>query len=336
MSKILLTGGLGYIGSHTAVALIAAGYEVVIVDNLINSQPSTLDSIAEIAGTKPAFYELDLRDKLKLSEVFEQNEIEAVIHFASLKAVGESVQKPLEYYDNNIGGATTLFQLMNEHEVHKLIFSSSATVYGDPLELPINESHPANRATNPYGQTKVVIEQIIRDWAVADKGLCAINLRYFNPIGAHESGKIGENPNGIPNNLLPYVAQVAAGKLDTVRVFGDDYDTPDGTGVRDYIHVVDLAEGHVKALEHLRPGCDVFNLGTSRGYSVLELIRAFEKASGKKIPYEVVARRPGDIAECYADATKANNELGWSASRTLEQGCEDSWHWQQSLTTQTH
>lgn len=328
--KILVTGGAGFIGSHTCVELLNAGYEVVVVDNLCNSKASVLARVSKITGKQLTFVEADVRDKSALAKIFRGQSISAVIHFAGLKAVGESVAKPLWYYDNNIGSTLTLCEVMAEHDVRNLVFSSSATVYGDPASVPINEDFPLS-ATNPYGRSKLMIEEILRDFHVADSRWNIALLRYFNPVGAHESGMIGEDPSGIPNNLLPYVSQVAVGKLAKLSVFGGDYPTVDGTGVRDYIHVVDLALGHLKALEKLKsqPGVVTCNLGTGQGYSVLEMVAAFGKACGKPVPYQIVARRPGDIAACYADPSKAKAELGWQAERGLEQMCADAWRWQQ-------
>ena len=327
--NILVTGGAGYIGSHTLIELLANGHDVTVVDNLSNSSEESLRRVGKITGSTIPFHEFDLRDEKSLDELFAGGHFDAVIHFAGLKAVGESVAKPLDYYRNNLDSTLTLLACMQKHAVKKLIFSSSATVYGTPDHLPLTEnSHVGEGITNPYGQTKFMIEQIIRDVAAADPDLEATILRYFNPVGAHESGLIGEDPNGIPNNLLPFVSQVAVGKLDKVNIFGDDYDTSDGTGVRDYIHVVDLARGHVAALEHSKPGVYTYNLGTGKGVSVLELIHAFEKASQKDIPYEIVERRPGDVAACYADPAKAERDLGWKAAMTIEQACADSWRWQ--------
>ena len=326
--SILVTGGAGYIGSHTVVELLNEGEDVIIVDNFVNSKPSAIEAIKKITNKKFQFYELDLRDKEGLNEVFDENkDITAVIHFAGLKAVGESVAKPIEYYDNNIYGTLVLLEVMKSHNVKKIIFSSSATVYGDPKEVPIKEDFPLS-ATNPYGQTKLMIERILNDVYVSDNEWSIILLRYFNPIGAHESGLIGENPNGIPNNLMPYINQVALGKLDHLNVFGNDYPTPDGTGVRDYIHVVDLANGHLKALERAEKitGVEAYNLGTGKGYSVLDIVKNFEKATGQKIKYEITPRRPGDIAECYADPSKAEKYLGWKAEKDLEQMCKDAWN----------
>lgn len=327
--RILVTGGIGYIGSHTCVELLNAGHEVVAVDNLCNSKISVLDRITQITGRTVAFYNLDVRDKKALSAVFDAHEIDAVIHFAGLKSVGESVAMPLQYYDNNVYGTLVLAEVMAEHHVFNLVFSSSATVYGDPASVPIREDFPLS-ATNPYGRSKLIVEEMLRDLPIARSDWKICLLRYFNPVGAHKSGLIGEDPNGIPNNLMPYVAQVAAGKLKELSVFGGDYPTPDGTGVRDYIHIVDLAIGHVLALNALaqKTGVVTYNLGTGRGYSVLELRAAFERACGKKVPYRIVARRPGDIAECYADPSLAAQELGWRAERDLDAMCEDSWRWQ--------
>jgi len=327
--KILVTGGAGYIGSHTCLELLQAGHEVVVVDNLSNSKEESLIRIQEISGKDLKFHRVDLLDREALDHLFAGADIDAVIHFAGLKAVGESVKIPLNYYHNNITGTLILCEVMGKHGVKNLVFSSSATVYGDPATVPITEDFPVS-ATNPYGRTKLMIEEILRDWYISDNSLNIALLRYFNPIGAHKSGRIGEDPNGIPNNLIPFISQVAVGKLPQLRVFGNDYPTPDGTGVRDYIHVVDLAIGHLRALEKLKtnPGVVTYNLGTGRGYSVLEVKTAFEKACGKKIPYELVERRPGDIAECYANPELANRELGWSADRQLEEMCADSWRWQ--------
>lgn len=328
--KILVTGGAGYIGSHTCVELLNEGYEVVIMDNLYNSSKKAVDRIQEITGKTVAFYEKDLLDRAGMDEIFSKEKIDAVIHFAGLKAVGESVQKPLEYYNNNITGTLNLCDVMRSHGVKNIIFSSSATVYGDPAQIPITEECPKGTCTNPYGWTKWMLEQILTDLHTADPEWNVILLRYFNPIGAHKSGKIGEDPKGIPNNLLPYVAQVAIGKLKCVGVFGNDYDTPDGTGVRDYIHVVDLAKGHVKAIKKLadKDGVNVYNLGTGNGYSVLQVIKAFEKACGHEIPYEIKPRRAGDIATCYSRCDKAREELGWEAQFGIEEMCADSWNWQ--------
>ena len=327
--SILVTGGAGFIGSHTAVELLNKGYDVIIVDNLVNSKESVIDSIKEITGKEPKFYNVDLLDKEKVDKIFDENkDIEAVIHFAALKAVGESVEKPILYYENNLQSTLVLVRAMQDHKVKRIVFSSSATVYGDPEKVPITEDMPVGAATNPYGETKVMIERILTDIYNADHEWSVMLLRYFNPIGAHESGLIGESPNGIPNNLMPYINQVALGKLDHLRVFGNDYDTPDGTGVRDYIHVVDLAKGHIKAIERCEKttGVETYNLGTGIGYSVLDIVKNFEKATGIKIKYEIAPRRAGDIAECYADPTKAEKVLGWKAEKDLEQMCKDSWN----------
>lgn len=328
---ILVTGGAGYIGSHTCVELLNAGYDVVIIDNLYNSNQKAVDRIEEITGKKVKFYQDDMLDRAAVKRVFDENKIDAVIHFAGLKAVGESVHKPIEYYRTNIDSTLNLTDEMRAHGCKNIIFSSSATVYGDPAEIPITENCPKGTCTNPYGWTKWMQEQILTDIHTADPEWNVILLRYFNPIGAHKSGLIGEDPKGIPNNLLPYVAQVAIGKLPEINVFGDDYDTPDGTGVRDYIHVVDLARGHVKAIERFakKDGVFICNLGTGHGYSVLDVIHAFEKACGKKLPYVIRARRDGDVAICYSSSEKAAKELGWTAEYTLEDMCRDSWNWQQ-------
>ncbi|MCD8010425.1 MAG: UDP-glucose 4-epimerase GalE [Lachnospiraceae bacterium] len=328
--SILVTGGAGFIGSHTCVELLEAGFEVVVVDNLSNASAESLRRVQEITGRSLTFYEADILDREAMEKIFSQEKIEAVIHFAGLKAVGESVAKPLEYYWNNITGTLVLCDVMRRHGVKSLVFSSSATVYGDPATVPIREDFPLH-VTNPYGRTKLMQEEMFRDFYVSDDTWNIMLLRYFNPIGAHRSGRIGEDPKGIPNNLLPYVAQVAIGKLPKLRVFGNDYDTPDGTGVRDYIHVVDLARGHVKAIEKLaqeQHGIHVYNLGTGIGYSVLDVVKSFEKACGHEIPYEIQARRPGDIATCYADPSLAERELGWKAERGIEEMCEDAWRWQ--------
>ncbi len=327
---VLVTGGAGFIGSHTVVELQKEGYDVVVVDNLINSSPKSLERVEEITGKPVKFYEADILDEEALNQVFDENEIDSVIHFAGLKAVGESVQKPWEYYHNNITGSLILFDVMKKHGVKNIIFSSSATVYGTPAEIPVTEKCPKGEITNPYGQTKGMLEQMLMDIQKADPEWNVILLRYFNPIGAHKSGKIGENPNGIPNNLMPYVTQVAVGKLKCLGVFGDDYDTPDGTGVRDYIHVVDLALGHVKSIEKLKenPGLKIYNLGTGTGYSVLDIVKNFEEATGVKVPYEIKPRRAGDIATNYADASLAKEELGWVAERGIKEMCEDAWRWQ--------
>lgn len=327
---ILVTGGAGYIGSHTCVELLNEGYEVVVVDNLYNASEKALERVEQITGKKLKFYKVDLLDKEALTEVFDKEQIESVIHFAGLKAVGESVAKPLEYYHNNMTGTFNLCDVMRNHGVKNIVFSSSATVYGDPAFVPITEECPKGKITNPYGQTKGMLEQVLTDLNVADPEWNVVLLRYFNPIGAHESGLIGEDPKGIPNNLVPYIAQVAVGKLQALGVFGNDYDTHDGTGVRDYIHVVDLAKGHVKAIEKLqkKEGVSIYNLGTGKGYSVLDVLHAFEKACGKELPYVIKPRRPGDIATCYADPTKAKEELGWVAEKGIEEMCADSWRWQ--------
>ena len=328
--KILVTGGAGYIGSHTCVELLTEGYEVAIVDNLYKSSEKAVDRVKEITGKEVTFYNADIRDFAAMNSIFAKEKPEAVIHFAGLKAVGESVAKPMEYYENNIGGTLNLCKAMKENGCKNIIFSSSATVYGEPAFIPITEACPKGVCTNPYGWTKHMLEQILTDIHTSDPEWNVILLRYFNPIGAHKSGMIGEDPKGIPNNLLPYVAQVAIGKLQCVGVFGNDYDTPDGTGVRDYIHVVDLAKGHVKAINKIleKPGVKVYNLGTGKGYSVLDVIKAFGKACGKEIPYQIKERRPGDIATCYSDATLAKEELGWEAEYGIEEMCADSWRWQ--------
>jgi UDP-glucose 4-epimerase len=326
---ILVTGGAGYIGSHTCIELLNAGFDVIVVDNLMNSKEEALKRVMKITGKTLEFHKVDLLDEKALDSVFSNNNIEAVIHFAGLKAVGESVAIPLNYYHNNITGTLQLCNIMKKHNVKNLVFSSSATVYGDPHKMPITEDFPLS-ATNPYGRTKLMIEEILRDLYKADETLNIAILRYFNPVGAHASGLIGEDPNGIPNNLLPYITQVAVGKLKELRVFGNDYNTPDGTGVRDYIHVVDLALGHLKALEKLKtnPGIVTYNLGTGKGYSVLDIVNAFSKASKKDIPYKIAERRPGDIAACYADPAKAKAELGWEAFKGIDEMCVDSWKWQ--------
>ncbi|KVN94047.1 UDP-glucose 4-epimerase [Burkholderia ubonensis] len=328
---ILVTGGAGYIGSHTAVELLDHGYDVVIVDNLVNSKVESVRRVAQITGKTSAFHQVDVCDEAALGKVFDAHPITGVIHFAALKAVGESVAKPLEYYQNNIGGLLTVLKVMRERNVKQFVFSSSATVYGVPERSPIDESFPLS-ATNPYGQSKLIAEQVLRDLELSDPSWRIATLRYFNPVGAHASGLIGEDPAGIPNNLMPYVAQVAVGKLAKLRVFGSDYPTPDGTGVRDYIHVVDLAQGHIAALDALvkRDASFVVNLGTGRGYSVLEVVRAFEKASGRPVPYELVARRPGDVAECYANPQAAADVIGWRAKFGLDEMCVDHWRWQEN------
>ncbi|WP_124058591.1 UDP-glucose 4-epimerase GalE [Vaginisenegalia massiliensis] len=327
---ILVTGGAGYIGSHTVVELLEQNYQVVVVDNLYNSQIEVLDRIEEITGKKVKFYQIDILDKAAMTQVFAENEIEAVIHFASYKAVGESVIKPLMYYHNNIEGTVALLEVMNHAGVKDIVFSSSATVYGEDNPSPLKESMPTDTANNPYGYTKVVIEHLLQDLAKADSEWSVTLLRYFNPIGAHESGRIGENPNGIPNNLMPYITQVAIGKLPELSVFGQDYQTHDGTGVRDYIHVVDLAKGHIKALEKNKEqlGVKVYNLGTGIGFSVLDLVKAFQTVNHIEIPYRLAPRRPGDIDICFADASKAKEELNWQTEKTLEDMCRDSWNWQ--------
>ncbi len=326
--RVLVTGGAGYIGSHTLIELLSAGYEPVVVDNLVNSSEESLRRVAKITGKQVKFYRADLRDRTAIEKIFADNEFGSVIHFAGLKAVGESVSIPLTYYDNNIYGSLVLFETMAKHNVKKIVFSSSATVYGDPERLPIDEDCRLS-TTNPYGSTKLMLERILQDLYVSDKDWNVILLRYFNPVGAHESGLIGEDPKGIPNNLTPYIAQVAAGKLKQISVYGNDYPTPDGTGVRDYIHVVDLAKGHVKALDNVNAaGVHIYNLGTGKGYSVLDMIHAFEKACGKKLPYVIAPRRPGDIAACYASADKAKRELGWEAKLGIDEMCASLWKWQ--------
>ncbi|MDO4614143.1 MAG: UDP-glucose 4-epimerase GalE [Lachnospiraceae bacterium] len=327
---ILVTGGAGFIGSHTCIALMEAGYDVVIADNLYNAKAMVVDRIEKIAGKRPKFYEIDVRNREALTALFEQESIDAVIHFAGYKAVGESTRKPLEYYENNLNSTFVLCDVMRNHGCKKIVFSSSATVYGDPAEIPITENCPLGETTNPYGATKSMQERILTDLTKSDPEWKVMLLRYFNPIGAHESGLIGEDPKGIPNNLLPYVAQVASGKLEKIHVFGDDYDTPDGTGVRDYIHVVDLAKGHVAAIRGMDElsGVGIFNLGTGVGYSVLDMVHAFEKACGRELPYVIDPRRPGDIASCYSDPKKAEEVLGWKAEKNIEDMCRDAWNWQ--------
>lgn len=327
--NILVTGGAGYIGSHTCVELLDAGYGVIVVDNLSNSKEESLRRVEKITGKSLSFYRTDLLDKASLSTVFTENSVDSVIHFAGLKAVGESVSVPLRYYNNNITGTLVLCEVMKEHSVKDIVFSSSATVYGDPKSVPIREDFPLG-ATNPYGRSKLMIEEILRDLHASDPEWNIALLRYFNPVGAHKSGLIGEDPNDIPNNLMPFISQVAIGKRPELSVFGNDYPTRDGTGVRDYIHVVDLAVGHIHALRKLveKPGVVTYNLGTGRGYSVLEMVRAFEKGSGRTVPYRITARRPGDIASCYADPSKAYEELGWKAVRGIEEMCSDAWRWQ--------
>ena len=328
--SILVTGGAGFIGSHTVVELQDAGYDVVVLDNLSNSSEKSLERVSAITGKPVTFYKADILDREALEEIFAKEDITACIHFAGLKAVGESVAKPWEYYENNIAGTLTLVDVMRKHNCKNIIFSSSATIYGDPAIIPITEECPKGICTNPYGWTKSMLEQVLSDMQKADPEWNVIILRYFNPIGAHKSGTIGENPNGIPNNLMPYITQVAVGKRPELGVFGNDYDTHDGTGVRDYIHVVDLAIGHVKAYEKIltNPGLGIYNLGTGTGYSVLDVVKNFEAATGVKIPYAIKDRRPGDIAACYADATKAKAELGWEAQYGIKEMCEDSWRWQ--------
>lgn len=330
MKNILITGGAGYIGSHIAVELLDKNYKVIVYDNLTNSSKISVKRVEEITGKNITFYEADILDEKKLSEVFKKEKIDVVIHCAALKSVGESVKKPLEYYHNNITGTLSLLKIMRKYSCKNIIFSSSATVYGDPESVPITEDFPKGICTNPYGWTKSMMEQIMTDLQKSDPEWKVVLLRYFNPIGAHKSGKIGEDPQGIPNNLLPYIAQVAVGKLDYLSVFGDDYDTVDGTGVRDYIHVVDLAKGHVLAVDKIDKlkGVSIFNLATGKGYSVLEVLKAFEKACGKKISYKIVQRREGDIAKCFADASKAYKVLGWKAEKDIDEMCEDSWRWQ--------
>jgi len=330
MSTVLVTGGAGFIGSHTTLELLQTEvHDVVVIDNLSNSKKEALDRVEELAGKKPVFYKADLLDRSAVDTIFSEHDIDSVIHFAGYKAVGESVEIPLSYYHNNITGTLHLCEVMNKHGVRDLVFSSSATVYGDPQKVPIREDFPTS-ATNPYGRTKLFIEKILGDLARAEEGWNIALLRYFNPVGAHPSGRIGEDPNDIPNNLMPYITQVAVGKLERLSIFGGDYPTRDGTGVRDYIHVVDLSIGHLKALEKLQgnPGLVTYNLGTGRGYSVLEVVKAFEEATGQEVPYRITDRRPGDIAECYADPSKAENELGWTAERDIHVMCRDAWNWQ--------
>ena len=327
--KVLVTGGAGYIGSHTVVVLVEAGYEVVIFDNFSNSSKESIKRVEKIVGKEVDVVEGDIREKSDLEKVFSTHKIDAVIHFAGLKAVGESVEQPLRYYDNNVSGTVMLCQVMAKHNCKSIIFSSSATVYGDPHTTPILENFPTS-ATNPYGRSKLFVEEILRDIYVSDNEWRVVLLRYFNPVGAHASGTIGEDPNGIPNNLMPFIAQTAVGKREYLSVFGDDYDTPDGTGVRDYIHVVDLAQGHLNALDRLENFSEpmTINLGTGKGYSVLEMVKAFERASGKRVPYKIVERRAGDIATCFADPSYAKEVLGWEAKRGIEEMCEDAWRWQ--------
>ena len=328
--KILLTGGAGFIATHTCVELMAAGHDVVVVDNYVNSQPEALRRVEEIAGRPVKAYEADVCDRAAMDKIFSENRFDAVIHFAGLKAVGESVHKPLEYYRNNLDSTLTLCETMRRHGCKRIVFSSSATVYGVPDEVPLREDMFCKGCTNPYGWTKYMIEKILQGIVTADPEWSVVLLRYFNPIGAHESGRMGENPNGIPNNLMPYITQVAIGRREKLSVYGNDYPTPDGTGVRDYIHVVDLAKGHVAAVKYVVSGlgCEVFNLGTGIGYSVLDMVHAFEKANGVKVPYQIVGRRPGDLPTCYADPAKSERVLGWKAEKNLEDMCRDSWNWQ--------
>lgn len=329
--KILVTGGAGYIGSHTCIELLNADYDVIVLDNLCNSSKEALKRVEELTNKSVEFYETDLLNKTDIAHIFSEHKIDAVIHFAGLKAVGESVSIPLRYFQNNITGTLNLLEVMNDFNVKNIVFSSSATVYGDPASLPITETFPLS-VTNPYGRTKLMIEQILQDLYISDNAWNIALLRYFNPVGAHKSGRIGEDPFDIPNNLVPYITQVAIGTLKELQVFGNDYDTPDGTGVRDYIHVVDLALGHIKTLPKLftNPGVVIYNLGTGKGYSVLDMVKGFEKASNKKIAYKIVDRRPGDIAACWADPAKAKKELGWEAQKALEDMCNDSWNWQKN------
>ncbi len=336
--KILITGGAGYIGSHTLIALNEAGYDFVVYDNLCNSSRKSLKRVSKIINNDVEFVQGDIRDKDRLQELFTKYDIDAVIHFAGLKAVGESVEKPLKYYDNNVNGTLVLLCVMQEFKCKKIVFSSSATVYGNPTTTPIKESFPVGATTNPYGTSKYMIEKILKDLAISDSSFRAVILRYFNPVGAHKSGIIGENPKGIPNNLMPFISQVAAGKREYLSIFGGDYDTKDGTGVRDYIHVVDLADAHIKALNYLNSNkyntkYTTFNIGTGIGYSVLDMVNTFEKISHKKVPYKVVQRRAGDIAQCFADSSLAKKVLGWSASKNIEDMCEDSWRWQSNNLT---
>ena len=328
--NILVTGGAGYIGSHTCIELMANGYDVIVVDNLCNSNPKSLDRVEQLAGKKPKFYEGDVRDEALMRKIFAENEISAVIHFAGLKAVGESVAQPWRYYDNNLNSTLVLTKAMEEAGCKRIIFSSSATVYSGDNEMPLRETSRTGNCTNPYGWTKYMTEQSLSGMAHADKEWSIVLLRYFNPVGAHASGLIGEDPRGIPNNLMPFISQVAVGRREKLNVFGNDYDTHDGTGVRDYIHVVDLAKGHVAAVKYAveNLGCEVFNLGTGTGYSVLDMVKAFEEANGVKVPYQIVDRRPGDLATCYADPTKSLEKLGWKAEKTLVDMCRDSWNWQ--------
>lgn len=330
MKTILVTGGAGYIGSHTVLQLLEQDYQVVVLDNLSNASEESLERVAQITGKNVIFQQGDIRDEQVLNALFSQHSVDAVIHFAGLKAVGESVEQPIKYYENNVFGTLQLCKVMQSHNVKNLVFSSSATVYGDPTELPLHENLPTGRPTNPYGQSKLMVEHVLTDLFASDKEWNIVLLRYFNPVGAHLSGLIGEDPAGIPNNLMPFITQVATGKRDKLSIFGDDYDTPDGTGVRDYIHVEDLADGHLKALNKLaaNAGLCTFNLGTGQGYSVLEMVKAFEAESGQAVPYAIVPRRSGDVAACYADPTLAKQELGWQAQKGLEDMCRDSWRWQ--------
>ena len=330
MKTILVTGGAGYIGSHTVLQLLEQDYQVVVLDNLSNASEESLERVAQITGKNVIFQQGDIRDEQVLNALFSQHSVDAVIHFAGLKAVGESVEQPIKYYENNVFGTLQLCKVMQSHNVKNLVFSSSATVYGDPTELPLHENLPTGRPTNPYGQSKLMVEHVLTDLSASDREWNIVLLRYFNPVGAHLSGLIGEDPAGIPNNLMPFITQVATGKRDKLSIFGDDYDTPDGTGVRDYIHVEDLADGHLKALNKLaaNAGLCTFNLGTGQGYSVLEMVKAFEAESGQAVPYAIVPRRSGDVAACYADPTLARQELGWQAQKGLEDMCRDSWRWQ--------
>ncbi|MCU7554894.1 UDP-glucose 4-epimerase GalE [Alteromonas sp. ASW11-19] len=335
MKTILVTGGAGYIGSHTVLQLLEQDFAVVVLDNLSNSSAESLRRVEALTDKAVTFVQGDIRDTAVLDDIFSEHDVHSVIHFAGLKAVGESVQKPLEYYENNVYGTLTLCKVMRKHNVKNLVFSSSATVYGDPAALPLRESMATGHPTNPYGMSKLMVEHVLTDLYQSDNDWNIVLLRYFNPVGAHPSGQIGEDPNGIPNNLMPYISQVATGKLEQLSVFGDDYDTPDGTGVRDYIHVEDLANGHLKALDRLalNMGLDIYNLGTGQGYSVLEMVKAFEAASGRNIPYAIAPRRSGDVASCYADPTKAATELNWHAEKTLEEMCSSTWHWQSNNPT---
>lgn len=330
--SILITGGAGYIGSHTVLALLERGADVIVIDNLCNSSPESLHRVEKLTGKSVKFYQGDVLDLDLLNQIFQENKIESVIHFAGLKAVGESTRKPLEYYQNNVTGTLVLLQAMRANGVHQLIFSSSATVYGDPEFVPLTENAKVGGTTNPYGTSKLMVEQILKDFAAAEPNFKITSLRYFNPVGAHSSGMIGEDPNGIPNNLLPYITQVAIGRLECLSIYGNDYPTKDGTGVRDYIHVMDLAEGHIAAIDYLakQQSYEVFNLGTGTGYSVFELLHAFEKAAGKAIPYKITDRRPGDIAECWSDPSRARNTLGWQATRNIDDMMRDSWNWQKN------